>query len=262
MSIDPKKEASLLAPLADAYGPTPAQAARLLAKLEAAVAQDVEGAAASNEAPRSSAEPAVRPSERKGMLLGGLSCLGLALAILGGVFMSRASSTQPAVVPAAVVSSPAAPTPEAPRDDEDQTPAVPSISAHALPSATVLVRREPEKKLSAIASSAPSETGEPKRPSDDTLDREARLLANARRLRNSGDDTRALGSLDEHAREFPHGLLESERMAERVVVLCNLGRKDEAVREAARFLERHPKGALARRVETSCAGEAMKGHSP
>jgi RNA polymerase sigma-70 factor (ECF subfamily) len=203
------------------------------------------------------------------MLLGGISCV--ALAIVGGVFTLRESPLQSGVVPAAVTSAPAAPpreasearetseTPPASREDGDGTPAVPSMSAHALPSAAVVAKQKPEKKLPAIG---PSMRGEPERPSDDTLDREARLLANARRLRNSGDDTRALASLDEHAREFPHGLLESERMAERVAVLCNLGRKDEAVREAAQFLARHPKGALTRRVEMSCAGEAMKGRSP
>ena len=92
-------------------------------------------------------------------------------------------------------------------------------------------------------------------PAADTLEREARILADARRARQSGNGEEALALLDEHARVFPSGWLASDRDAERILVLCSLGRRDQAVREAAAFLAGRPKGPLTRRVELSCAGQ-------
>ena len=89
----------------------------------------------------------------------------------------------------------------------------------------------------------------------DTLEREARILADARRARQADDAERALALLDQHAREFPTGWLASDRAAERIVVLCALGRRAEAVREAAIFLKGRPRGPLTRRVEMSCVGQ-------
>ncbi len=63
-----------------------------------------------------------------------------------------------------------------------------------------------------------------------------------------------LALLDEHARTFPNGFLASDRAAEHIVVLCGLGRQDEAAREAKAFLAGRPEGPLTRRVTMSCAG--------
>ena len=46
-----------------------------------------------------------------------------------------------------------------------------------------------------------------------------------------------------------------ERIAERIVVLCTVGRRAEAAREAKSFLDGRPKSPLTRRVEASCAVE-------
>jgi RNA polymerase sigma-70 factor (ECF subfamily) len=90
--------------------------------------------------------------------------------------------------------------------------------------------------------------------SSDTLAEEARLLAEARRAVRAGDVPRALTLLDEHARVFPNGWLVDDRAAERIVVLCHLGRQEEAVREATIFLSGRPESPLTHRVATSCAG--------
>ena len=70
-----------------------------------------------------------------------------------------------------------------------------------------------------------------------------------------GDAAQGLALLDEHAQTFPKGFLAGDRAAERIVVLCGLGRRDEAVREAKVFLAGRPEGPLTRRVTMSCGGE-------
>jgi len=47
----------------------------------------------------------------------------------------------------------------------------------------------------------------------------------------------------------------ADRAAERIIVLCSLGRRAEAVEQATVFLRSRPKSPLTRRVEASCAGE-------
>jgi RNA polymerase sigma-70 factor (ECF subfamily) len=86
-----------------------------------------------------------------------------------------------------------------------------------------------------------------------TLGAEAGLLARADAALKGGDAPRALELLDEYASSFPSGVLVEERDAERVVVLCALGRRDEARTAADAFLRDHPRSPLAARVRGSCA---------
>jgi RNA polymerase sigma-70 factor (ECF subfamily) len=125
-----------------------------------------------------------------------------------------------------------------------------SVPVGSLPS--VAIARPASNGANAMAAAAPT-TDNP--PSSETLEREARLLAEARRAVQRGDGPRALAILDQHAREFPSGFLSSDRAAERIVVLCSLGRRDEAIAAAKVFLAGRPIGPLTQRVTTSCAGQ-------
>ena len=87
-----------------------------------------------------------------------------------------------------------------------------------------------------------------------TVAEETRLLRRADESLRDGDALRALALLDEHGREFPHGVLSEERSAERVLTLCKLARRAEARDEAARFLRRTPDSPLAAGVRASCGG--------
>lgn len=95
--------------------------------------------------------------------------------------------------------------------------------------------------------------------SADTLGRETQLITSARAALKEKSPDKALAFLDEHARLFPNGWLANDRMAERIVVLCSVSRRSEAVREARAFLDGRPKSPLTRRVEESCAVESPMG---
>jgi hypothetical protein len=99
--------------------------------------------------------------------------------------------------------------------------------------------------------SAALQSGDP----DDALAREARLLGDAERAYRSGDHAGALVLLDRHAREFPHGQLADERAVRHIVVLCSLGRTEQAVAEGRRFVQGRAPGPLTRSVESTCAGQ-------
>ncbi|HMR05583.1 MAG TPA: hypothetical protein PKA88_07385 [Polyangiaceae bacterium] len=86
----------------------------------------------------------------------------------------------------------------------------------------------------------------------DSLSAESALLAQAQRDLASGDSTRALATLDAHAKRFPGGALSPERDAARVIALCNAGAQEKARKLAAAFLAAHPSSPLAPRVRAAC----------
>jgi hypothetical protein len=81
---------------------------------------------------------------------------------------------------------------------------------------------------------------------------EADLLTRADSALKAGDANRALELVNQHASSFPQGVLVEEREAERIVVLCALGRSGEAETLAAEFLRQRPRSPLAPRVRASC----------
>jgi hypothetical protein len=87
-----------------------------------------------------------------------------------------------------------------------------------------------------------------------TLVAETELLARAGAALKTGDAPRALELLDQHASSFPGGVLVEEREAERIVVLCALGRTEEARAAAAVFLRERPRSPQAARVRATCGG--------
>lgn len=246
MSVEPEERGSLLASLAGEYDPSEEDAERVFAKIQASLAENA--AVTPSASGRAESTPMATGGAKKTLALG-VSCA--ALAIIGALTFGRGDSSagaqlQPQSQPHAETSSAiAAPTAER---EPEATPVIPSVSIDSLPSATA--RPVGHSTPKAAPPATPSEPA----PSTDTLEREARILADARRARQAGDGDRALALLEEHAREFPRGWLASDRAAERIVTLCALGRREEAVRDGAAFLDGRPKSPLTRRVEMSCAG--------
>ena len=89
------------------------------------------------------------------------------------------------------------------------------------------------------------------------LDAEIALVRDARAALRAGDPSRALSLLDDHDWRFPGGALSEDCAAERIYVLCALGRTDEARARAARFIASHSASPHASAVRASCgmAGE-------
>jgi hypothetical protein len=100
----------------------------------------------------------------------------------------------------------------------------------------------------------PAARPKPLPTSRSSLGAEARLLEEAFNAQRVGDPAQALARLDEHASRYPQGLLRAESSAQRVLVLCSLGRTDDARAEADRFVAEYPGTPLALRVRSSCAG--------
>lgn len=82
---------------------------------------------------------------------------------------------------------------------------------------------------------------------------ETALMRQAHSALRAGEAHRALSLLRDHALRFPGGILAEERSAELVSTLCQLGRREEAAREAQRFLHAFPSSPLAPSVRASCA---------
>ena len=89
----------------------------------------------------------------------------------------------------------------------------------------------------------------------DRLGEEVRILSEAQQALRNHRPEDALRALDEHAREFPEGTLRQERMAARVLALCDLGRIDEARAEGRVLREEAPSSPMTARIRQSCAEE-------
>lgn len=90
--------------------------------------------------------------------------------------------------------------------------------------------------------------------SEHGVTREARLLETARELL-ARDPPRALAALSRHAREFPHGTLETERELMSVDALMRLHRRADAEAHAAALRARAPNNIYERRIEQILDGK-------
>ena len=86
----------------------------------------------------------------------------------------------------------------------------------------------------------------------DTLAEETSLLRVADQALRAGNAQRALTLLDEHAARYPHGVLEPERSAERMIARCKLGQVD--AKTAQGYLAAHSNSPFAARLQDACQG--------
>jgi hypothetical protein len=84
------------------------------------------------------------------------------------------------------------------------------------------------------------------------LEAEMRWVRAADAALRGGDAGLALSLLNQHAREFPNGLLAEEREGLRVVAGCQSGASPVVQRAASRFLQRAPRSLMAVRVRAAC----------
>jgi hypothetical protein len=129
-------------------------------------------------------------------------------------------------------------------------------SASLVRASTSAARRE----VAATASAAPPEVPQAPSQGSGTAAAEAELLRQANAARRAGDPSGALALLEEHRSRFANGTLVQEREAERVIVLCALGRPDDARAAGYVFLRDWPRSPLADRVQDSCGGRLDARH--
>jgi hypothetical protein len=109
------------------------------------------------------------------------------------------------------------------------------------------IRSEVDGKARSKVSEANTKTSE---NTNDTLTRELVLLKRARAAISSGSPASALPAIGEHAQQFPNGRLREEREALRVTALWNMGKRADARRAAARFVQQFPRSVLAAQMAT------------
>lgn len=244
--LSPRARALLEAAKA-AESPTAADRARVLAGIEGTLASS---ASQTSVGTSSSGLPAAS------------SLLGLkafvALLVVGGVGIggylltrddtSRSSSSSRAPEPKAkqrVAERPALVEPEvSPREPEPARP----DSELARPEPVVQRPVVKDKKKSAPAE---NQASPPSNPAED-LARERALIRRAQKLLRDGAAAEALLVLDEHARDFPRGILLPERLAAQALSLCEVGRIEEAHKARDRFLMDYPASPLSERVRGAC----------
>lgn len=92
-------------------------------------------------------------------------------------------------------------------------------------------------------------------PRSSLLAKEAALLLEARSALRSGAPETALSLLAGYESRFAGGVLLQEVLGSRILALCDLGRKAEALQAAKRFTSRWPSSPMAARLSTSCVGD-------
>src|SRR5450755_79824 len=122
----------------------------------------------------------------------------------------------------------------------------------------VVPAREPEPKPIVTAPPVPVTTAPKpivvsKDSHRDNLEAEMRWVRAADAALRGGDVGLALSLLNQHAHEFPNGVLSEEREGLRVVAACQSGASPVVQRAASRFLQRAPRSLLAGRVRAACA---------
>ena len=218
----------------EAFRPTEADRARLMAALAGTATLSVGAAVAVSAAERSlsgifNLVPAAR-----------LLVVALPLAAAGaygwhtsGQSPARVQATLPAKPPVTVV---------APRVVE-----LPAPAPEAQPPAAEQPREPspppPERSVAPV--------GEASKPGNEIRE-EVALLSKAQAALSRGRPQEALDALAEHALRFPRGVLTEERNATRARTLCALGRRQEAEAELTRMEKFNASSPYLARARESC----------
>lgn len=184
-----------------------------------------------------------RPLSRWMRWIGGVSLLTLGL--FG--WLARGVGTTTPIALAEIDAREARPSPPLP------PPSVPDAPIVAPPPADppALVENAEAPTPPPLTDPSPRKRAPPKSPpaaEEDALARELALLDVARTEVTSAP-TRALATLQEHARRFPKGALGTEADLLRVEALVKAGRRAEAVRLGRRLTAQGATGPLAERVQ-------------
>jgi len=194
-------------------------------------------------------EPILQPSPRASsaaavskLALGGvIAILGLGAAI--ALRYARPAARPAASAPAAAT----APVAVASTRALEPTPVL-ELPSVAMSGAPVIVGSAPDRVPAAVAKKSTLGSASPGSHSSNTTQAEASLLEQARSALGA-DPARALSLTQQHAQQFPRGLLVQEREVIAISALRRLGRNSEAEARAARFDARYPHSAHQQTVD-------------
>ena len=218
----------------EAFRPTEADRARLMAALTGAATLSV-GVAAAGAQRSFSAIFGVSHAVR-------LLAIALPVAAAGGYWW-HATSQSPAKVETtlAVVNLPRAVV----------APASPLSAVQVAEVADQAVEPPSEPTVAAPPERSGSPVGEPSKPGNE-IRQEVALLSKAQAALSRGRPQEALEALSEHAARFPRGVLTEEGAATRARTLCALGRRQEAEAELKRMERLNPTSAYLARAREWC----------
>ena len=238
--------------------PSPADRARIHAALMATIAASAATTAATSASAStanvglSASVGAAKPVVAS--LFGSVFAKGMLIVFLGaagtGAWLAWPKASQTSSIPripdqqtAPISTEIVAPPPAAPAEVAEEKQIDPPAAA------PVLVA--PVKPLPVHGSASATAAKTPEEPADSII-AETQRLREAHGALRSGDPEKALALLSEEAAETEGQKLREERAAARVLVLCKLGRVDEANAEAAAFLAQNPRSPHADRVRKAC----------
>lgn len=99
----------------------------------------------------------------------------------------------------------------------------------------------------------PREEPSAKRPrSTPSLAAELALLRDADAALDRGDAKKAIALLDQHAREYPRGQMVPERLLQKAIALCKLGKREKSRAAVDKLLRAYPTTALRARASDVC----------
>lgn len=191
----------------------------------------------------------------------GLAALGAAVIAAPVVWVLSGDDPKPvgAAPPAEVVEAlgPAQTKPETSETPSAEPPAVvpqfdPAEPPHEHDDAGAEPTEDEPTKTPA-AKRAPK-TREPAAQGGD-VQAELALMQRARGQLAKGNAKQALGTLQEHARTFPKGVLVEERLVSKARALCDLGRRAQARKQIRVFLKRYPNSPLRDRARGICTDD-------
>jgi len=260
----------LLARVDSAYAPSPADRARVRARvLQSIAGVPIGGAPAAHEKLDQAADAArdaasgfslgLRAKALVGAVVVGSACFG------AGFFAGRHSApvtvhppSQPHLIAPARPAPPESPKAVVASAEPTHEPTASSVRA----APKVGPGSVPTQAVEPLTSAAPLATGDaPLEVHTSALWQETQLLQRAQRALGSGNPRLSQALLDELAEEFPNGVLLEERAAVRILTECAFGRVAEARAQASQFDAAYPQSVHAGRVRGSCAGSPGEGAS-
>ncbi|HWB76627.1 MAG TPA: hypothetical protein VG755_16795 [Nannocystaceae bacterium] len=86
---------------------------------------------------------------------------------------------------------------------------------------------------------------------------ELALLRDADAALDAGNAKQALALLDRHAREYPRGQMVPERLLQKAIALCKLGKRDKSRAQIDKLLRAYPTTPLRARASDVCKADAQ-----
>jgi len=217
-----------------AFRPTEADRARLMAAVAGSATISSAGIASASPARRSFGR-LLRMTPAAAVLAVALPVAAAGVAAAGAFWLNESPEVGKPTLP---VSQPSAIL--APKMAEQPLPVKPQAI-------------EPPSEPNAPASPKSSGASGSESPrSGNEIREEVALLSKAQAALSRGRPQEALEAITEHARRFPRGALVEERAATRVRTLCALGRTQEAATELKRVQRLNPSSAYLARAQESC----------